>query len=119
MKGSFAPWVERCRADGEPGESYGAFRISGPLGMTLLCVVSDGKDWPLGGEAWEHVSVSLKNRTPTWAELDFVKRTFFKDDEWAMQLHAPVEQHINIHPHVLHLWRPKLSPIPVPPAACV
>ena len=71
------PWVdvERYRISGRYGESFGCFRI--PFrGMTLVCVVSDG-DYQaagLGPEfAWEHVSVSLKNRTPNWYELQFVK----------------------------------------------
>jgi hypothetical protein len=33
-----------------------------------------------------------------------------------MQLHAPRAQHINIHPHCLHLWRPLTCDIPMPPS---
>lgn len=71
------------------------------------------------GEGWDHVSVSLPDRTPTWAEMEHVKRLFFKDDETAMQLHVPPAEHINCHPHCLHLWRPHDVAIPRPPAIFV
>jgi len=67
------------------------------------------------GGGWDHVSVSLETRCPTWDEMDFIKRVFFKETETAMQLHVPEADHINIHPFVLHLWRPHLRKIPVPP----
>jgi hypothetical protein len=73
------------------------------------------------GKGWDHVSVSCENRTPTWEEMETVKRMFFKDDEVAMQLHVAVEDHINMHPYCLHLWRSynKLRPIPLPPKGFV
>ena len=66
------------------------------------------------GDGWDHVSVSLHNRVPTWEEMEFVKRLFFKDDEYAMQLHVPPAKHINCHPNCLHLWRPQHRSIPIP-----
>jgi hypothetical protein len=73
------------------------------------------------GLGWDHVSVSLPDRTPTWAEMHFVKRAFFEDHETAMQLHPPESDYVNQHPHCLHLWRPrsKLKAIPLPPKAMV
>jgi hypothetical protein len=71
------------------------------------------------GEGWDHVSVSLQHRCPTWDELEFVKRHFFKSDEVAMQLHLPPSDHINIHPYCLHLWRPHTGEIPLPPRGMV
>ena len=68
---------------------------------------------------WDHVSVSHKTRTPKWDEMEKIKRMFFKDDETAMQLHVPSEQHINLHPHCLHLWRPHFQEIPRPPSIMV
>jgi hypothetical protein len=95
----------------ELGPDGGAFRV--PFeGRSLLVIVSFG----IG---WDHVSVSLGNRTPNWREMEYVKRLFFKDDEWAMQLHAPPSKHISIHPHCLHLWRPQGAAIPVPPEMMV
>jgi len=67
------------------------------------------------GEGWDHVSVSLEHRCPTWEEMERVKRLFFRDNEVAYQLHMPPARHINNHPHCLHLWRPHRLPIPQPP----
>jgi hypothetical protein len=33
-----------------------------------------------------------------------------------MQLHVPLVDHINTHPNVLHLWRPRDAEIPLPPS---
>jgi len=67
------------------------------------------------GGGWDHVSVSLEHRCPTWAEMQFIAELFFKLDEYAMQLHLPAKDHINQHPFVLHWWRPRLMRIPLPP----
>ena len=91
----------------EEGIDGAAYRI--PFeGRSLLVVVSYGA-------GWDHVSVSLPNRTPNWREMEHVKRLFFRDDEWAMQLHAPPAEHISVHPHCLHMWRPQDREIPLPP----
>jgi hypothetical protein len=74
-----------------------------------LAVVATARD------GWDHVSVSTKTKCPNWAQMEHIKRLFFKDTEAAMQLHVPVADHINIHPHTLHLWRPWDVPIPLPP----
>jgi hypothetical protein len=90
----------------ERGPDGGAYRIS-HRGHTMLVVASHGM-------GWDHVSVSLRNRCPKWHEMEYVKRLFFKEDETAMQLHVPPAQHINCHPHCLHLWRPQNAAIPLP-----
>ena len=51
--------------------------------------------------------------------MEQVKRLFFRDDETAMQLHVQPADHINCHPHCLHLWRPHGVEIPRPPAFMV
>jgi hypothetical protein len=66
------------------------------------------------GMGWDHVSVSLGHRCPTWEEMSFIKRLFFLPDEVVMQLHVAESSHINIHPHCLHLWRPQHAEIPLP-----
>jgi hypothetical protein len=85
------------------GSGAGAFQLK-----HLHVIVSTGK-------GWDHVSVSCENRTPSWEEMDYIKKLFFKDNETAMQLHVPVSDHINVHPFCLHLWRPHLKKIPRPP----
>lgn len=92
-------------------ETCGAFSI--PFeGRSFRVVASSG-------EGWDHVSVSLPNRTPNWREMEYIKRMFFKPDEWAYQLHAPPSDHINIHPFCLHIWRPHDVAIPTPPKEMV
>lgn len=77
-------------------------------GAVLRVIASDG----LG---WDHVSVSLAHRCPTWDEMEFVRGLFFRDDETAMQLSVPASDHISLHPYCLHWWRPQAEAIPRPP----
>ncbi len=81
-------------------------------GVILVCQISDGM-------GWEHVSVSAHKRCPTWKEMDFVKREFWRDGETVMQLHVPREDHIDMCKNCLHLWRPIKSEIPRPPKILV
>lgn len=71
------------------------------------------------GEGWEHVSVSLPHRTPTWAEMCKVKSLFWDDEDCVMQLHPPRSDWVNNHPYCLHAWRPVGVEIPRPPALMV
>lgn len=90
---------------GAPNEKVeGAFLF--PNGLRVIACSGDG---------WDHVSVSREGRIPSWEDMEKIKRIFFKDDETAMQLHVPPAKHVNIHPNVLHLWRPHGVPIPMPP----
>ena len=77
---------------------------------------------------WEHVSVSLLakstephliERCPKWNEMQFVKDTFFKEDECVVQFHPAKKDYVNNHPYVLHLWRPVDGNFPVPPKELV
>ena len=90
-------------------DTCGAFLVQSPIDRATLRIVASA------GGGWDHVSVSRKNRCPNWLEMEHVKRLFFKDDETAMQLHVPPSDHINNHPHCLHLWRPADGNIPRPP----
>ena len=80
--------------------------------LILTIVVSDQ-------DGWDHVSVSLPNRVPSWAEMCFVKDLFFDAEEPAMQLHPPRSRYVNHHENVLHLWRPYNRSIPFPPLIMV
>jgi hypothetical protein len=51
--------------------------------------------------------------------MEAIKRTFFCASETVMQLHVPPSEHINCHPHCLHLWRPQDADIPRPPPEMV
>lgn len=85
----------------------GAFLFQRPTG-NLRVIAS-------AGEGWDHVSVSLANRCPGWAEMEWVKRKFFEDDEVAVQYHVAVRDHINCHPYTLHIWRKHGFAYPLPP----
>lgn len=97
----------------------GVFRIPHPNGVMLQVMASDGSEWPYEYPAWEHVSVSLGRRCPTWDEMDYVKRLFWRDDELVIQMHVPRNNHVNNHPYCLHLWKPVGVEIPVPPTHTV
>ncbi len=86
----------------------GVFETANWGGDKILVIASSG-----GG--WDHISVSMPHRCPTWEEMEMVKRLFFKDDEVAMQLHVPPKDHISVHPNALHIWRPTDVEIPLPP----
>lgn len=85
------------------GSNNGAFRIPG--GITVIA--SDGM-------GWDHVSVSLRDRCPSWEEMKRVKEMFFADDEAAFQIFPPKEQYRNCHPFCLHWWRPQREVMPLP-----
>lgn len=114
--------VERFRIrDGRMGSdrSYGnngVFQLPYSRSITLLCVVSDGK-------GWEHVSVRAdddgRSRIPTWEEMCFVKDAFWPPEEEVVQYHPRRSEYVDMHPHVLHLWRPTDEPLPRPPASMV
>ena len=95
--------------------TVGAFFVVGPKGARLK-IMSSGPDEEY---KWEHVSVSCENRTPNWAEMNFVKDLFWHDDEVVMQLHPAKTEYVNCHPHTLHLWRPMIAKIPTPPSILV
>jgi hypothetical protein len=82
-------------------------------GELLRCICS----WGMG---WEHVSVSKPAKEiPTWDQMNHVKNVFWADDEVVMQLHPAKENYINVHPGVLHLWKPIDQLIPTPPLSMV
>lgn len=71
-------------------------------------------------DGWDHLSVSLPNRTPNWYEMEHVAKLFFKENEMAVQYHVPTEKHVNVMENCLHWWRPHLPIIILmPPIAFV
>lgn len=65
---------------------------------------------------WEHVSVSRKDRCPTWNEMCFIKSLFWDDEDCVVQFHPPRSQYVNHHPYCLHLWRKFGEEFQTPPA---
>jgi hypothetical protein len=97
-----APYASTA-ADG----NNGVFRL-GPL--RILC--SDGM-------GWEHVSVSLSNRCPTWKEMCTVKAQFWGREDCVIQYHPPEPEYVNYHPFTLHLWREIGREFSLPPSLMV
>lgn len=126
------PWahLERCRIqlsapwDSAPGDDYGAFLIR-YKNTRLRCLAGNARiaQEDLGDDyAWDHVSVSIGGplpRCPTWEEMAYVKDLFFKPEETVFQFHPAISQYVNCHPHTLHLWRPLLVTVPLPPSVMV
>jgi len=81
------------------GDKFGLFFIhrTGKATLKVLAAPEDSE--------WQHVSVSLPNRCPTWKEMCFVKKLFWGEDETVIQFHPNKSEYINNHPYVLHLWR--------------
>lgn len=102
---------------------FGAFQLSSPEpGWTLMVIADDGAQPE--SEGWEHVSVHARNsqhrmRTPTWKEMAYVKGLFWDDDDVVVQFHPKKSEYVNVHPHVLHLWRHRTLPFPTPPPSLV
>jgi len=100
--------------------SYGmnGFFMLSRKGSVLAVMVSDGKDWEKGGmtgEPWEHVSVSLQHRCPSWNEMEYVKRLFWEPWETVMQIHPSLPEYVDCCATCLHLWKPMRTKIPTPP----
>ena len=102
--GAFA---SRLYEDGNNGVFLVPIPQKKPL-RQFTVIASDG-----GG--YEHVSVSLNDRTPTWGEMCAIKSVFWGVEDCVMQLHPPQKDYINNHPYCLHLWRPINEAIPMPP----
>lgn len=120
MKTRFPDVVEKGRVKGghyatSGGERYGAFMLKAPTGGRLRILVSDGDE----SMRWEHVSVSLEDRCPTWEEMCWVKSLFWEPEECVVQYHPPESEYVNRHQFCLHLWRPLGAEVPRPPRIAV
>ncbi len=112
----FDQWRDRSarviRHYGTAGDhTAGAFNV--PVGNVSLYVIATA------GEGWDHVSVSLPNRCPTWEEMSAVKRAFFRRNEWAVEFHPPESDNLSLHPFCLHLWRCQYREMELPPPIMV
>lgn len=51
-----------------------------------------------------HVSVSYRNRMPSWADLALIRAAFFPADKDVIQVLPKQGEYVNIHQHCLHLF---------------
>lgn len=68
---------------------------------------------------WEHVSVSMPDRCPTWKEMCLIKDLFWDPEDTVIQYHPAESEYVNNHPFCLHLWRPVGLDLPIPPSILV
>ena len=106
------PYLLRDLPGYEHGDSTNGAFIFRVWETKLRVIASDG-----GG--WDHVSVSLADRCPTWEEMCAIKRKFFMPEECVVQFHPPESEYVNCHPNVLHLWRKQGAVVELPPRSFV
>lgn len=66
------------------------------------CVVVLSRDAGL----W-HISISRKDRLPSYDELKTIRYQFLPEVEYMVQVFPPKENFVNMHQFCLHLWEPK------------
>ena len=88
---------------------YGYRFLNHKLGLAVIQDVGE-----YGGRPWLHTSVSRRDlNIPSYGDLALVKSLFVGKERMAIQVFVPEEEHVNIHPGVLHLWTPlEHSPLP-------
>jgi hypothetical protein len=104
--------------DTEFGDSCGYFeveRTDGDRKYTLRMISSGIQS--RGG--WEHVSVSIEDRCPSWDDMCFVKFLFWEPEETVLQFHPAKSDYVNIHEFCLHLWRQVGTKVELPPTNLV
>ena len=90
----------------------GAFEVRLRHNQTVYVIASDGA-------GWEHVSVSRRDRCPTWDEMCQIKALFWSEEDCVVQYHPPRSEYVNNHPNCLHLWRPVGAALPMPDSILV
>lgn len=56
------------------------------------------------GKFWLHLSISHRKRIPSYGELVYLKKHWAGDDRKCIMVFPPKPEHVNIHPHCLHLF---------------
>ena len=92
------------------GTNYGIFVVSRPTG-NLLVMSSGGADTNGFAAGWEHVSVSLADRCPTWREMAWVKDLFWMPERNGRPVPS---RKVELHQH--QPTRTSLVEAAVPPA---
>lgn len=104
----------------EFGDSLGYFEVVLRRSLSTeeytLRIISSGIQ-SRGG--WEHVSVSIVDRCPSWDDMCFVKSLFWEDDETVIQFHPEKKSYVNNHPFCLHLWKNVGQDVELPPTEFV
>jgi hypothetical protein len=99
-------------ASDESFGNNGAFIVSLRHKQDVFVIASDAF-------GWEHVSVSRRDRCPTWEEMCQIKDQFWDAEDCVVQFHPPASEYVNNHPRCLHLWRQIGSEFPLPDSLLV
>lgn len=70
-------------------------------------------------KGWEHLSVSHKNKIPSWNTMQEMKEMFFYDNEECFQIHPKADDYVNNNEYTLHIWRPVDGMKQIPPSILV
>lgn len=68
---------------------------------------------------WEHLSVSMPGKTPSWDQMCVMKNIFWNEDEACVEYHPKKEEYVNDHEYCLHIWKPTKVELPTPPTILV
>lgn len=58
----------------------------------------------LEGRYWIHLSVSHRDRLPSWVELVAIRDLILGDEMECIQIAPPRSKYVNFHNTCLHLW---------------
>jgi hypothetical protein len=107
--------VHPSHGGSDHGANWGYFEVT-TMGGALLRIISSGSH---ADQPWEHVSVSLADRTPTLEEMCLVKDLFWSGEETVLQFHPRTSAYVNHHPNCLHLWKRRKQDAELPPAELI
>ena len=57
----------------------------------------------MDNDKW-HASASFEHRMPNYHEMKFLRYRFMPNDIYAAEIFPPIEEFVNVNPHVRHLW---------------
>lgn len=88
--------------------------IDGGMGLAYF----DKKSFTVvfsNGLGWDHVSVSMPDRCPTWEEMCIIKDIFFDEEDTVVQYHPSKSIYQNMAKYCLHLWKSQKEDFITPP----
>jgi hypothetical protein len=113
MKAKVPLFLEKCRVTTGPMKSDRGYGFNGLFIIGELRVIASN------GWGWDHVSVSLCNRCPTFEELKMIKDLFWDPEETVVHFFPKQSVYINNHPFTLHLWKRHGEAYQLPPMIMV
>lgn len=66
-------------------------------------VIVSSFDWEDGNE-YTHASIAHNHQMPSYEDLVLLHEAVWGLTGYAYQMFVPLETHVNIHAHALHLW---------------